>query len=194
EDIGVLRLQPGLTLVCPADWRQAAHAIIATSTVPGPVYYRLGKDDHAIVPGLDGRFRLGGVEIVKRGDDLLMLSSGAISVDAAGAARALAVGGIATTLAVVSSFNPSPDDDLARLLARFAVVTTLQAHYVTGGFGSLVAEIVGRPGLRCRLVRVGVRDMPRGVSGSQGYLQQLHGISSASIVNTVRLALGQEVQ
>ncbi|HJZ76187.1 MAG TPA: transketolase C-terminal domain-containing protein [Vicinamibacterales bacterium] len=194
EDIGVLRLQPGLTLVCPADWRQAAHAIIATSTVPGPVYYRLGKDDHTIVPGLDGRFRLGGVEIVKRGDDLLMLSSGAITVDAAGAARALAVGGIATTLAVVSSFNPSPDDDLARLLARFAVVTTIEAHYVTGGLGSLVAEIVAERGLRCRLVRVGVRDMPRGVSGSQGYLQQLHGISSASIVNTVRLALGQEVQ
>src|SRR5262249_57914112 len=132
EDIGVLRLQPGLTLVCPADWRQAAHAIIATSTVPGPVYYRLGKDDHTIVPGLDGRFRLGGVEIVKRGDDLLMLSSGAISVDAAGAARALAVGGVATTPAVVSRFNPSPADALAQLLPRVSVVSARAAPFPTG--------------------------------------------------------------
>ena len=194
EDIGVLRLQPGLTLVCPADWRQAAHAIVATSTLPGPVYYRLGKDDRTVVPGLDGRFRLGGLEIVRRGEDLLMVSAGAITADASAAARALAAGGIATTLAVVSSFNPSPDDDLARLLDRFALVTTIEAHYVTGGLGSLVAEIVAERGLRCRLVRVAVRDMPRGVSGSQAYLQELHGISSASIVNTVRLALGQEVQ
>src|SRR5437667_55510 len=45
EDVGVMRLQPGLTVVAPADHLQARTALLATWDLPGPVYYRLGKDD-----------------------------------------------------------------------------------------------------------------------------------------------------
>src|SRR5262245_41675240 len=67
EDVGVLRVQPGMTVVAAADHRQLATALRATAGLPGPVYYRLGKDDTTTVPGLDGRFAVGRVERVRAG-------------------------------------------------------------------------------------------------------------------------------
>src|SRR5262249_46064487 len=150
--------------------------ILATSRVPGPVYYRLGKDDQTIVPGLDGRFRLGRVEAVATGDDLVFVTAGAIAAEATAAATALAGDRIGTTVAIVSSFNTSSVEDLARLLGRFRLAVTVEAHYVTGGLGSLVAEIIADRDVHCRLVRFGIRQMSRGLVGSQEYLQRLHEI------------------
>ena len=62
-----MRLQPGLMVVAPADSAQAREAVIATQRVPGPVYFRLGKDDKAVVPGLGGRFELGRAERLREG-------------------------------------------------------------------------------------------------------------------------------
>jgi transketolase len=185
EDIGVLRIQPGLTVVSPADHRQAQNGIVATSTLPGPVYYRLGKDDRTIVPGLNGRFTLGRVEVVTTGDDLLLLAAGAIATEAATAVTTLADEGTTATLAIVSSFNPSPVEDLAQLLERFPLAVTVEAHYITGGLGSLVAEVIADRALNCRLVRLGVSENSTGLSGTQQYFQQLHGLSSRSIVDQV---------
>ena len=56
EDIAVMRTQPGLTVIAPADFHQARSALLETIDLPGPIYFRLGKDESATVPGLDGRF------------------------------------------------------------------------------------------------------------------------------------------
>src|SRR4029077_9179911 len=53
EDVALMRTQPNLTVIAPADHLQTRTAILATWDLPGPVYYRLGKDDRAVVPGLD---------------------------------------------------------------------------------------------------------------------------------------------
>src|SRR5215210_8318805 len=58
EDVAVMRVQPDLTVMCPADAEQARAAVLATAELRGPVYLRLGKGGD-LVPGLDGRFRLG---------------------------------------------------------------------------------------------------------------------------------------
>jgi len=79
EDVGIMRVQPDLTLVVPADAGQIAGMMDATWNLPGPVYIRLGKDDRTSVPSLDGRFQLGHVEAVRDGEDVLLISMGAIS-------------------------------------------------------------------------------------------------------------------
>src|SRR5262245_23365599 len=56
EDVAVMRAQPGLSVIAPADYQQARAAVLATWDLPGPIYYRLGKDDRTLVPGLDGQF------------------------------------------------------------------------------------------------------------------------------------------
>ncbi|MCL4534605.1 MAG: 1-deoxy-D-xylulose-5-phosphate synthase [Bacteroidetes bacterium] len=183
EDVGVMRVQPGIALIAPADHEQTRSALQATWDLPGPVYYRLGKNDTITVPGLDGRFDLGRVQVINEGDDLLLIAMGAIASEAAAAARLLATRGIASTLAVVSSLNPAPVDDLVALLARFRLAMTVEEHYVVGGLGSLVAETVADHGLGCRVLRCGVRSAPNGVTGGQAYLQQVHGLSRGALVD-----------
>ena len=88
--------------------QQARSAALATAHLPGPVYYRLGKDDATIIPGLNGRFNIGDVQVIAEGHDLLLISTGAIAHEAAMAAKTLADQGISTTVAIVSSFHPAP--------------------------------------------------------------------------------------
>ena len=190
EDVGVLRIQPGIAVIAPADHQQAAAALRASWNLPGPVYYRLGKDDKTVIPGLDGRFELGKVQQIGDGSDLLLIAMGSVTVEAEMAMRALATQGLACTLLVVASVSPAPAEELAAILARFSTVLTVEAHYRVGGVGSLVAEVIAERALRCRLVRCGVDSIPDGISGSQQYLHQKHGISCEALCQTALQAMG----
>jgi transketolase len=189
EDVAVMRVQPGLTVIAPADHEQARRALLATWDLAGPIYYRLGKDDRTVVPGLGGRFELGRATIVREGPDVLLISMGAIAAEVAGAAELLAESGVGATVAVISSLNPTPETDLLELLRHFSVAITIEAHYVSGGLGSVVSELLAENGTNCRLVRCGVRGVGDGRSGSQEYLQRLHGLDSQALAQTAMRAL-----
>ena len=189
EDIGIMRIQPGLTVIAPADAPQAEIAIRATWDLPGPVYYRLGKNDKITVPGLNGRFELGRLQIISEGHDLLFIVMGAIAGEVVAAATQLHEQGLTCTVAVVASLNPPPVSDLVSLLGDFSTVITVEAHYVSGGVGSLVSEISAEHGLACRVVRLGVRKNPGSVTGSVDYLLRANGLSSAAIVEVATKAL-----
>lgn len=189
EDVGVMRIQPGLTVIAPADAAQAESAIKATWNLPGPVFYRLGKSDKITVPGLNGRFELGRLQIISEGHDLLFIVMGAIASEVVAAATQLCEKGITCTVAVVASLNPPPVSDLVSLLGDFSTVITVEAHYIVGGVGSLVSEISAEHGLPCRVVRLGVRKNPDSVTGSVDYLLRANGLSSADIVEAATKAL-----
>jgi transketolase len=189
EDLGILRLQPGLTVIAPADAPQARAAFEATWDVPGPVYYRLGKNERAVVPGLEGRFALGRVERIGDGSDLLILATGAIAVEAEKANRLLARSGVRATLAVVAGLVPAPEAELARLMASFGVVVTVEAHYRIGALGSLACEVAAEHGLRCRVVRCGAHGRGDGLTGSQSWLEERHGLSARAVAETAVAAL-----
>lgn len=184
EDVGVMRVQPGITVVSPADYEQAQAALLATWDLPVPVYYRLGKDDKTAIPHLEGRFEIGSAQVIFEGDDLLIIAMGSITSEVVTAAEALAAQGVACSVMVVDCLNPAPLDDLVKVLGRFRLALTVEAHYIVGGLGSLVSEVVAEHGLNCRVVRCGVRATPDGVSGSQSYLYHVHGLSSERLVET----------
>lgn len=191
EDIGVLRVQPGMKIIAPADYQQARNALKATWDVPGPVYYRLGKDDKYTLPGLNGEFELGRAQCVREGTDILLLSMGSAATEAHAAAELLQTDGISCGMMVVPSLNPAPEADLAGALSRFRVAVTVEAHYVSGGLGSLVSEVVAENGLRCRVVRLAVKTTPDGISGSQAFMHEKHGLSARQIRQTAIDALGR---
>ncbi len=189
EDVGVMRIQPGITVIAPADHEQLASALGATWDLPGPVYYRLGKDDTFTVPGLGGRFALGRAQQVREGADLLLVTTGSVTAETMAAADLLAARGVQAGVLVVASFQPAPVDDLAAALARVPVALTVEAHYLAGGLGSLVAEVSAERALPCRIVRCAVRRSPDGLSGSQAYLYRAHGLSRDALVETALGAL-----
>jgi transketolase len=188
EDYAVMRTQPEIGVIAPADGRQARAALDATADHPGPLYFRISKVG-AELAGLDGRFRHGGAELIGDGKDVALIAIGSVSHSAAGARELLAERGIATTLAVVSSLNPDPVEDLAELLADVPVALTVEAHYRNGGLGSAVAELIAERGLGTRLHRAAVDRMPIGVSGTQGYLEDRYGLSPERLAEAAAAAL-----
>lgn len=187
EDIALMRVQPGLAVIAPADRNQAVAALVATTDVIGPVYFRLARAGDP-VPGFDGRFELGRAQLLKDGGDAALVALGASATTALEAAAMLEGRGVSTSVVLVASVSPPPVSDLVELLAEVPLVATLEAHYAVGGLGSLVAETMAEHALRGRLVRCGPRELPR-VSGSQQYLDELHGLSPAGVAEQVLAGL-----
>ncbi|HEY9786461.1 MAG TPA: transketolase C-terminal domain-containing protein [Candidatus Obscuribacterales bacterium] len=189
EDVGVMRVQPGLTVIAPADAAQTRNALLSTWDMKGPIYYRLGKDDKAAVPGLNGEFDIERVQRVRSGEDLLIVAMGSIATEACAAAEELAKQGVSCAVAVVSCLNPAPVRDLADLLSGYQRVICVEAHYANGGLGSLVAEVIAENGINCRLTRSAVKENPHGVIGSQDFLYRKYGISRASLIEVAMQSL-----
>jgi transketolase len=185
EDVAVMRAQPNMTVIAPADHLQAKQALLATAALPGPIYFRLGKDDTMVVPGLDGAFELGRLQRIRQGSDVAIVAMGPIAADALGAAEQLAAQGVECAVAVLASVNPPPSDDLAELISGRRLVVTVEVHYMNGGLGSLVAEVVAERGLGVRLLRQCVRTMPNDVVGSQRFMQRLFGLSADQLAGAV---------
>jgi transketolase len=182
EDVGVMRVQPGINVIAPADAQQTRNALLQTYNLEGPTYYRLGKDDRAIVPGLEGNFKLGEAEEIRQGDELLIISMGSITTEAAAAVDELATKGVKASLLVVATLNPAPSADLLKYLTRYREVITIEAHYATGGLSSLVSEVIAQNDLNCKLTRCAIERTPEGLIGSQSYLYNEIGISKGKIV------------
>jgi transketolase len=191
EDVALMRVQPDLTVLVPADADQASAAVRATQGMAGPAYLRLEKQGTPI-QGLDGRFELGRVELIGNGDDVALVAMGGVARETVDAAALLSERGIEATVAVVSTLNPAPIEDLGRLLSRVPLALSLEAHYLAGGVGSLVCEVVAEQGLDCRVIRCGVGSVPRGQTGSRDSLYKLYGLSAESIARTAQdeVALG----
>jgi transketolase len=182
EDVGILRTNPGIAVVVPADAAQAVSALRATWDIPGPVYYRIAKDEGGRLPGLEGRFELGRANLVRAGTDMIVLAMGSAAFDAAEAVEALGRRGVSSALGIVSSFNPSPAADLAEALGRFPVALTVEHHFKAGGLGSLVCAVVAERGIRCRVIRCAVDRVPDAVSGSDRSLVARYGLGCDAIV------------
>ena len=191
EDYAVMRAQPAITTIAPADAAQTRAALRAGFDLPGPVYFRIGKGDDPL-PGLEGRFEVGRANVLREGKDAVIVTIGAIAQEAVAAAEVLAERGIEVTVCLVSSFNPSPVADLVDFLGKHQTALAVEAHYSVGGLGSLVAEVIADNGLDCTLTRIGIEQMPVGEAGSQSYLEDLHGLSRARIAERLVEALELE--
>lgn len=190
EDVGVLRTLPGLTVVIPADPRQAFAAMENTKDLPGPIYYALSKDDRAVVSGLEGRFALGQTQTIREGQDLCIVAMGSISAEAVAAAEELGKSGIQAEVAVVSNFNPDPAEDLLKLLSRFPHAISVEAQTISGGLASLLGQLIASQGLNCRLSALAVRTSPDGLSGNESDCWRRHGVDRNAIVEQALAIFG----
>ncbi len=186
EDVGAMRLLPGMAVIAPADPAQTASAMEALAEWPGPAYLRIGKNDRQYVGGLDGRFEWGRVQIVQQGGEVVVFAMGGISASVMSAADELRADGVTPTVVVVASISPPPVDDICRLVSGHRVAVTVEAHVRSGGLGSLVAEVVADSGAQCRLVRLGVEEPFSSKGGGEEFLHEVHGLSPTAIEDRVR--------
>ena len=186
EDIAMMRTQPSMAVFAPADAAQARNGLLATWEREGPAYYRLGKNDHASIPALNGNFAVGHAQLLGSESEFLLIATGAASVNAAAALDELTADSIPARLIIVDQFNTGELEGIREALRRAKFAVTLESHYVNGGLGSYVAELIAEEGLACRIVRRGVTSTPAGICGSERYMNERYGMLPQQIASVVR--------
>ncbi len=190
DDIAVTRIHPNLSVLAPADFRQTRSVLLATWNRAGPIYYRLGKDQQTVVPGLEGRFAWDEPALVRDGRDVLLVTTSSVAAPAPTAADLLGPAGGSAARAVVAQLNPAPAVALAPLLRRFRLVCSVENHFPSGGLGSIIAEIAADHAIGCRLMRFGASgDLAR--SGSTDFMHRQLGLSAELVSNAIRAAWDQ---
>jgi transketolase len=130
-------------VIAPADQSQARSALEATVRHPGPVCYRIDKNERPELPGLSGRFALGRPELIRTGFDVLLLATGSITYEVLKAAEQLGAAGFSTAVAVLAHLPFEPSAELRGLLGEYATVVTVEEGSTAGG-----ARVSGRGGHR----------------------------------------------
>jgi transketolase len=182
EDLAVMRVQPGMTTLAPADPSQVQAALTETYDLPGPIYYRVGKGGNPPVPGLEGRFALHRPEVVRQGTDVLFVTTGDMALEAVKAADKLSGESVSAAIAVMAHLPHAPPAPLIELLSRFAKVVSVEEGYSPSGLGGLVAQAIACAGLRTQLEIAGIGSAFGGRSGSVGYMRSQVGLDCDSLV------------
>lgn len=189
EDIAVMRAQPDVGVVAPADSAQAVNALEATWNSPGPTYYRLGKNSDELIPNLNGDFACGRIARLHEGRDALVLSMGTIAAEAERAIQQLSNAGIQCTHGIVASVHPSPYDSLLELASRFSQIFTVEAHYARGGLFSLVSEVIAENGINARVYRSAVEKIPDGETGDLDFMYSKHALCANQLAAKIKTSI-----
>ncbi len=185
EDLAVLRVLPNMTVLAPGDPVEAAWTTRELAHLHGPCYLRLGKGGEPTVHDVAVKLEVGRAAQVRAGQDVTLITTGAVLPMALEAADALAGSGV--SVGVLSMHTLWPIDRQAIIAAAGAThrVVTVEEHAM-GGLGSAVAEVLAESGARAAFRPLRLSREPLEVAGSQAYLRGLQGLSVEGIVQTVR--------
>ena len=190
EELGVMRMMPGMTVVAPADpveTRAATRAILAH---PGPCYIRLGKAGEPDVHEGPIDFQLGKAIQVRDGRDVTLISTGGMLKTAVGVARRLDERGLSARVLSMHTLKPLDTGAVLAAARETGAIVTLEQHSVIGGLGSAVAEVLAEePGLQVRFQRIGLPSAFAPRVGSQQYLEEQHGLTEEPVLRVVERLL-----
>jgi len=187
EDMGMLRLIPGLAVLAPGDAMELRPALRAAFEYPGPVYIRIGKKGEPVVHSNEPDFRIGKALPVREGKDAWILSLGNTLPLALEAAAVLEGRGTSCGVASMGSLKPLDVDFLSKVFASAKVVATVEEHSVLGGLGTAVAEWIaadtGRA--KAKLVTVGTPDEFLHQTTHQSSARLWAGLTAQNIANRI---------
>ncbi|MBA3789505.1 transketolase family protein [Patescibacteria group bacterium] len=191
EDIGLMRMLPGMTVIAPADAEEARKAVVAAAKTSTPVYLRFGRAGTPVFTTPETPFTIGKALTLWESEHLqpkiTILATGAMAYQALVAARALEVDGIGSIVSSVPTVKPLDKETIIAAAKRTSRVVTIEEHQAAGGFGSAVAEMLSED-YPVPVTRIGIPDV-FGQSGEPDELLTHYGLSSVHIEEVVRKLL-----
>ncbi len=184
EDVALVRVQPNFVYIAPANDDQTPEALEKTYQNSGPIFYRIGKGSVNILKN-HKNFDPNKLQVIESGSNLLLLSLGTICSEVEIAVNNLKEQGIKITFAVIPSFEKSVLSEIKNLLETHDFAVTVEAHYLSGGIGSMVAEIIAENGLKCRLKRMAVNHLSDGVYGDEKFMYTKNNLDAKSIEKNI---------
>jgi transketolase len=187
EDIAIFRGMPDLTIVDPCDALDTEQATRAIAAHQGPVYMRLLRGNVPMVlDEYDYSFELGKAKLVRDGADVLVISSGFMTMRALEAARALEVDRIGVAVLHVPTIKPLDEATILREAGRSGrLVVVAENHSIIGGLGEAVAATLLRSGAAPRFRQVALPDAFLD-AGALPTLHDRYGISAEAMARNIR--------
>jgi len=187
EDLALMRMIPGMTVLSPADALETKQVIRAAYAHQGPVYVRLTRDKFPRLHGEDYRFQIGKAVVLRPGKDVLLVGCGLGTSICLDAADLLAAEGIEATVLHSPTLKPFDRDTLLSLAKTHKAVVTCEEHQAHGGLGGIVAELLSEAH-PMPLRRVGVQDQ-FGQSGKPEKLLEAYGITPQAVAAAAKEAI-----
>ena len=182
EDLAMLRVLPGMTVIMPADYYSTIALVRAAAEMEGPVYLRFTRDPIPVLYQEDADFTIGKGIIFRAGQDVSLIANGDMLHIALEAADQLAIQGIQAEVIDIHTIKPLDKDLIVGSAAKTRRVVTIEDHQIQGGLGGAVAELLGEE-LPTPIRRIGL-DNTFAESGKYELLLQKYNMDPSAIVRT----------
>lgn len=190
EDIGMMKMLPGMAVVVPCDFNQTKAATIAIAEYEGPVYLRFGRPKWPNFTAEDQTFELGKAQVLAEGTDVSIIACGHLVWKAVEAAKILAEKGISVDLINMHTIKPLDEAAIIKSLTKTGCVVTAEEHQINGGLGDSVANVASR---NCAVPHEYVAVMDTfGESGTPTQLLEKYGLTTEHIVAAAEKAISRK--
>lgn len=142
EDIGLMRMLPGMVVINPCDFNQTKAATLAIADYDGPVYLRFGRPKVANFTNPDAKFEIGKAVKLIEGTDVSIFATGHLVWEAVQAAEALAEEGISAEVINIHTIKPIDAEAILASVSKTGCVVTAEEHNKYGGLGDAVAQVL----------------------------------------------------
>jgi transketolase len=183
EDLGLMKMLPGMVVINPCDYNQTKAATLAIANHDGPCYLRFGRPKVAIFTKPDQVFEIGKAVTIYEGTDVSIFCTGHLVWKSILAAQALAEKGISAEVINIHTIKPLDDAAILNSVRKTKCVVTAEEHMMNGGLGDSVCQLLAR-NLPTPVEMVGVNDT-FGESGTPDQLMAKYHLDTIDVVNAV---------
>jgi transketolase len=187
EDIGLMKMLPGMTVIVPCDFNQTKAATIAIADYEGPVYLRFGRPKWPNFTPENQPFEIGKAQFLSEGRDISIFACGHLVWKAIEAGRILEEKGYSVELVNIHTIKPLDTEGILRSIGKTRCAVTAEEHNVLGGLGDSIAQVAARH-FPVPIEYVGTNDT-FGESGKPEDLLIKYGLDSVNIVAAAEKAM-----
>lgn len=187
EDIGLMKMLPGMVVINPCDYNQTKAATIAIAEYEGPVYLRFGRPAVPVFMPENEKFEIGKALLLSEGSDVTILATGHLVWEAILAAEALEKEGISAEIINIHTIKPLDDAAILKSAAKTGCVVTCEEHNYYGGLGESVARVLTQNNPVPQEF-VAVQDS-FGESATPAQLMEKYGLNDKAIIKAVKNVL-----
>ncbi len=190
EDIGLMKMLPGMTVINPCDYNQTKAATIAIADYEGPVYLRFGRPVVPVFTDADQKFEIGKAWLMNEGTDVTIIATGHLVWEAVQACEQLQNMGISAELINIHTIKPLDEEAVLKSVTKTRCVVTCEEHNRLGGLGDSIAQTLIQ-NFPVPQEYIAVNDS-FGESGTPAQLMQKYGLDAAHIVNAAKKVINRK--
>lgn len=181
EDIGLMKMLPGMTVIVPCDYNQTKAATLAIAEYEGPVYLRFGRPSWPIFTDPVEKFEIGKAQKFSEGTDVSIFACGHLVWMAIQAGIKLQEKGLSVEVINLHTIKPLDEEAVLQSIKKTKCAVTAEEHNVIGGLGDAVAQVAGKH-FPIPIEYVGTNDT-FGESGTPDQLLEKYGLTVGHIVD-----------